>query len=113
MEPVPRVNDVGGEVPAGWNLQNFAAGVNEVAGGGAYQRVTQGFRFSEGKVALEGEVCRSYPFRDAASAASCNLQPATGTPLTQVLAAEPRTRSSVSVPKFMFERRPCPWSLRG
>ena len=56
LESVPGVDDVVGEGPAGWDLQDFLAGVGDVAGGGAQEPVAQGFGFGSGQLPIEDEV---------------------------------------------------------
>jgi len=56
LEPVPCVDDVDGEGPAGWDLQDSAAGVGDESRGGAQKPVAQRFRFGPGEVAVEGEM---------------------------------------------------------
>jgi hypothetical protein len=56
LEPVPGGDDVWSPSPAGWDLQDPAAGVGDVAGWGTEQPEPEGLGFGFGQVAVQGEM---------------------------------------------------------
>jgi len=58
LESVPGGGQVAGPCPAGWDLQDAAAGVGDHAGRGGQNPEAQGLGGGVGQVAVEGEVAQ-------------------------------------------------------